>query len=106
MTRPVVVVHDGELGDLEGGRGKLAVQAPTSNPRLQIITRQIKNIRDHFHWKCNFPMTPPIRPLVGQSVAFFPKRGGSYTSMLLSEHLFLSHLLDATYVHFRLFLHF
>ena len=51
----------------------------------------------HF-WKCNFPMTRPVRPLVARSFGRtvsrsvglwqFPKRAGSYTSMLRSEHLF------------------
>ena len=51
-------------------------------------------------WKCNFPMTPPVRLLVsfgwlvrwsfGWSVGLskFPKRARSYTSLLLSEHFF------------------
>ena len=39
--------------------------------------------------ECDFPMTPHVRPLVGWCVCHnFPKRAGSYTSMLLSEHLF------------------
>ena len=46
------------------------------------------------YWKCDFPMTPPVSSLVGrlvvcQSVGHdFPKRAESYTSVLLSEHLF------------------
>ena len=40
-------------------------------------------------WKCNLPMTSLICPLVGQLVHWFvvPTRAGSYTCILLLEHL-------------------
>ena len=41
--------------------------------------------------KCNFPITPPVCPLVGRLL--FPRRAGSYTSMRLPENLFFSRFL-------------
>ena len=43
------------------------------------------------YWKCNFSMNPHVCPLVGRMAdrSFCHKlRAGSYTSVLLSEHLF------------------
>ena len=40
------------------------------------------------YWTCSFPMCPPVRRRsVAVGLSQFPKRAGSYTSMLLSERL-------------------
>ena len=43
------------------------------------------------YWKCNFPMSTPVRRSDGWSVDLpkFAQRVGRYISMLLSEHLLL-----------------
>ena len=41
------------------------------------------------YWKCNFPMTPSVGRLVGQSVFHnFPKGQEVHFQRILSEHLF------------------
>ena len=63
------------------------------------VPKGMLNVCEGAAWKCNFPMSPHVRPLVvwsGWSVGWsvchnFSKRAGSYTSMMiLSGYLLIT----------------